>query len=73
MALTNIGGTVSRSVTYHPYADGQVVCNIFYSTDCVTVSGGILQVSLLNGEAKIYVPKSAMNDDTIINEEELYY
>jgi len=56
VALTNVGGTVSRSVTYHPFAEGQVICNILYSGDCITVKGGIMPITLLNGEAKIFVP-----------------
>lgn len=58
VALTNkVDGTVSKFVSYHPFNNGDVVCNIFYpDSDCVTVNGG-LNVSLLNGEVKIYVPK----------------
>jgi hypothetical protein len=64
-------------VTYHPFTEGEVVCNIFYpTTDCQTVKGGV-NVYLSNGESKIYVPKgdlaslSSMNDisiDDLINE-----
>ena len=59
MALTNkVSGGVSKFVSYHPFANGDVVCNIFFPiTDCLTVSGG-LNIYLLNGEAKIYVPKN---------------
>jgi len=35
VALTNGGGTQSRKVTYHPFNEGDTVCNIFYPTsDC---------------------------------------
>jgi hypothetical protein len=45
-------------VTYHPFSEGEEVCNIFYpTTDCQTVSGGV-DVYLGNGESKIYVPKA---------------
>lgn len=60
VALTNNGSTQERQVTYHPFQDGDVVCNIFYpTTDCQTVSGGV-DVYLLNGESKIYVPQSKL-------------
>ena len=56
VALTNNGGTQERKVTYHPFNEGDTVCNIFYpTTDCQTVSGGV-DVYLANGESKIYVP-----------------
>jgi len=47
-------------VTYHPFSEGEEVCNIFYPTsDCQTVSGGV-DIYLGNGESKIYVPKSEL-------------
>jgi len=47
-------------VTYTPFSDGETVCNIFYpTTDCQKVSGGV-DVYLLNGESKIYVPQSML-------------
>lgn len=58
--MTNNGGTQSRQVTYSPFANGTVVCNIFYpTTDCQTVNNGVA-VYLLNGESKIYVPKDQL-------------
>lgn len=57
IAVQSAGGDVSEKVTYLPdsYKEGSQVCNIFYSGDCVTVSGGI-QVDLKGGEAKAYLP-----------------
>lgn len=58
VALTNVGSSgagVSRSITYHPYADGTKLCSIFYSSDCITVSGGKFEVYLNSGESKIYI------------------
>jgi alpha-amylase len=56
--LTNGGSTQQRQVTNSPFSNGTVVCNIFYpTTDCQTVNNGV-NVYLLNGESKIYVPKS---------------
>jgi alpha-amylase len=35
VALTNSGSTQSRQVTYSPFANGIIVCNIFFpTTDC---------------------------------------
>jgi len=61
VALTNNGGTQQRQVTYSPFNDGEMVCNIFYpTTDCQKVSNGV-NVYLANGESKIYVPQSMLS------------
>jgi alpha-amylase len=60
VALTNTSNTQHFKVTYHPFTEGETVCNIFYpTTDCQTVSGGV-DVYLGNGESKIYVPQSQL-------------
>lgn len=65
VALTNNGGTQERKVTYHPFSEGETVCNIFYpTTDCQKVSGGV-DVYLLNGESKIYVPQSKLSAEVL--------
>jgi alpha-amylase len=51
------GGRVQYTITYHPYADGTVICNIFYPTDCVTVQNKSFQAVLLDGESKVFYPK----------------
>jgi len=58
VALTNnVSGGVQKYISYHPFSNGEVICNIFFpTTDCLTVNGGF-NVYLLNGEAKIYVPR----------------
>lgn len=57
VALTNSGNTQSRQVTYHPFTEGETVCNIYApTTDCQQVSGTGVNVYLDNGETKIYVP-----------------
>lgn len=48
---------LTRYITYLPYSEGTTVCNIFYPADCVTVTGGKLEIDLLNGETKVFVPK----------------
>jgi alpha-amylase len=65
VALTNTGNTKDVKVTYHPFTEGETVCNIFYpTTDCQVVSGGV-DVYLLNGESKIYVPKSSLAEHVL--------
>ena len=60
VALTNQGGDKEIKVTYHPFTEGDTVCNIFYpTTDCQKVSGGV-DVYLKGGENKIYVPQSKL-------------
>ena len=58
--LTNkVNGGVSKFISYHPFNAGDVICNIFYpETDCITVQSNGFNIYLLNGEVKIYVPKS---------------
>ena len=56
---TNSLNTVNVQMPYLPYTAGTVVCNIFWpTTDCLTVSSTGMPGVLLNGEAKIFLPKS---------------
>merc|ERR1712176_1450080 len=72
VALTN-SGTQNRKVTYHPFDEGETVCNIFYpTTDCQQVSGGA-DVYLLNGESKIYVPQSKLAAEVLATEDVLMF
>merc|ERR1712032_264649 len=60
VALTNSTNTQHYKVSYHPFSEGETVCNIFYpESDCQQVSGGV-DVYLSNGESKIYVPKGML-------------
>ncbi len=60
VALTNVlEGQVHRDVPNSGFDEGQVVCNIFYPTDCLAIKNGILPIYLNNGEAKIFIPKSS--------------
>ena len=55
--LIKVDGSVSKFISYHPFNNGDVICNIFYpDSDCLTVNGGF-NIYLLNGESKVYVPK----------------
>jgi len=59
VCLTNGGsnaGTLNRSITYHPYTDGTKLCNLFYPSDCVTVTKGAIPITLLHGESKVFYP-----------------
>ena len=60
VALTNVlDGQVHREVRNSGFSEGEAVCNIFYPTDCVKVTNGVLPIYLDNGEVKIFVPKSS--------------
>ena len=65
VALTNSGNTQQRQVSYSPFAEGTTVCNIFWpTTDCQVVKNGV-NVYLLNGESKIYVPQSKLSAEVL--------
>jgi len=55
-AFTNSLEQQTRTINYHNYPDGTILCNIFYPTDCVTVQAGTFPVVLNGGEVKILVP-----------------
>jgi alpha-amylase len=57
VAVTNRDSTQKRTVNFHPYADGTVLCNIFWATDCVTVTNGGFDVVLVGGEPKVFRPQ----------------
>jgi alpha-amylase len=63
-AFTNTQQQQSRPISYHPYATGTTICNIFYASDCVTVQNGQFTVTLNSGEVKVYVPKSELHKFT---------
>lgn len=59
IATTNVGSSgpqIIRQITYHPYSVGTRICNLFYPTDCVTVTASGFPVYLNNGESKVFVP-----------------
>lgn len=64
VALTNVGaggGQQTRSITYHPYANGQQLCNVLAAAgaDCVTVANGAFSVTLTAGMPKVYEPSAS--------------
>ncbi|KAL0485589.1 alpha-amylase [Acrasis kona] len=63
IATTNVGSSYARvqhDVTYHPYDEGTLLCDLFYPTDCVKIENGEFTVVLLHGESKVFYPKSLM-------------
>merc|ERR1712146_790527 len=66
VATTNSNNQVQVTVPNTGFADGTKVCNIFYpDTDCQTVQGGNVDVTLMNGESKIYVPAESQQEGPI--------
>lgn len=68
VATTNVGsdgGPQTRTISYHPYSNGQVLYNIFDPCfDSVTVQNGIFDVTLNGGEAKVYDPRDLCGNAT---------
>ena len=60
VCMTNSGGSdVTKTVTYLPFQQGDVVCNVLAENDCLTVSTGGLTVTLSGGLPKVYVTQQA--------------
>ena len=55
MAFTKDLNDVSKLITFHPYKNGQKLCNIFWPNDCIIVKNDSFTVNLENGEPKIYL------------------
>lgn len=57
---TNSLKEVNVQMPYLPYAAGTEVCNIFWPDfDCLTVTSAGMPAVLMNGEAKIFLPKTS--------------
>jgi hypothetical protein len=54
LAFTNSGSQKNYTITYHPFAVGDKICNIFYETDCITISSSGAPIVLTGGEVKLY-------------------
>ena len=65
IALTNTHDTVEYSITSLPnsYQEGTVVCNVLVTSDCTTIKNGTLDVSLFDGEPKVYVKQINLVSD----------
>eukprot|EP01098_Paradermamoeba_levis_P009562 TRINITY_DN4000_c0_g1_i1.p1 TRINITY_DN4000_c0_g1~~TRINITY_DN4000_c0_g1_i1.p1 ORF type:complete len:470 (-),score=82.76 TRINITY_DN4000_c0_g1_i1:211-1620(-) len=59
VAVTNQKQEITRQITFHPFAEGTKLCNLFYPTqDCVVVKNKQFTVYLEGGESKILSPVS---------------
>lgn len=58
--------TVMYSLAYLPYEDGQTVCNVFDESDCITVQDGSLNVTITEGNPKIYTLQSAIGANELL-------
>jgi len=66
-AFTNSLSPQTRTLSYHPYMDGMTVCNILQKDDCVEVRNGEVEVTLINGEVKIFEAKETEKNDADIS------
>ncbi|KAL0486861.1 alpha-amylase [Acrasis kona] len=61
VATTNVGSfrdqRMEFDVTYHDYAEGTTLCNIFFENDCVQVQNNKFHIVLNYGESKVFVPR----------------
>ena len=53
IAVSNVM-SLQRSISYHPYSEGDKLCNKLKDGDCVTVTGDEIYINM-EGEPKIYV------------------
>ena len=58
VALTNSYEQVQYTVSNLSWSDGTTVCSIYNGEDCQQINSGSMQVTLINGENKIYIPKT---------------
>ena len=63
MAFSNTDNNIYYLVGYHPYTVGDVVCNVLYTGDCVTVTAGGIPIYLDSGEVKLYQLKSSLDEE----------
>ena len=46
--------SLTRTITYHSFSEGDKLCNVLYDGDCVTVSGGSINI-VMGDYPKVYV------------------
>lgn len=66
-AFTNQAYQIKKKIVFHPYKEGDVLCNLFYDTDCVTVFDHSFYIYLNNGETKIFQLKSSASGTSFSN------
>jgi alpha-amylase len=54
-AFTNSNNSITRNITYHPFYEGDRICNYYNMSDCIYVRGNSFNVTLNNGEFKVYI------------------
>lgn len=66
VALTNIGccGSVTRHITYHPYAEGTVLVNMLDTSDRLIVRSAAFDVTMTQGLPKVYYPSTTFDATT---------
>ena len=66
--FTNAQDYQERWIYSHPYPEGTTVCNLMIPDhkDCLSITGGLLKVILINGEVKIWVPRTIEEDKSNI-------
>lgn len=58
VGVTNkYGKDVTKTIGYHPFRDGSVICNILDTSDCLTIQQQAFKVVLSGGNPKIYIEK----------------
>lgn len=62
MAFSNTDSNIYYQVGYHPYTVGDIVCNVLFAGDCVTVTSTGVPVYLDSGEVKLYQLKSSLSE-----------
>ena len=67
IALTKRNDNVNKWITYHSFQNGEEICNIFHSNDCIIVTNGGIKVVLEKGEVKIYGPKLYLEEIGFMN------
>lgn len=74
VALTNSYNQVQYTVPNLPWNDGTTVCNIFWPTsDCQQIHNKSMTVTLMNGESKIYIPKTnSFFDDVVFPQQDVF-
>ena len=60
VALSNdLSNEIHEDIPNTGFSDGTVLCNIFYSTDCLTVQDGKLPIYINYGESKVFIPNTS--------------
>ena len=53
--FTNSNNSITRTITYHPFNENDRLCNYYNMSDCIYVRNKSLDVTLINGEFKVFI------------------